>query len=59
MAGFFDGLRRPIPSADAEYNDDEWYEDLQKQRHDLAVRVGKAYNISAERREGFKRRYWG
>lgn len=59
MAGFFDGLRRPIPSADNEYNDNEWYEGLQAERQDLAVRVGKAYNISAERRESFKRRYWG
>ena len=59
MAGFFDGLRRPIPSGENEYNDDEWYEDLQRQRQELAVRVGKAYNVSAERRENWKRRYWG
>ena len=56
---FFAELRRPSARSDAEYNDDEWYEEQQRQRQELAVGIGKAYNVSVERRENWKRRYWG
>lgn len=48
---------KELPHADDPI-EDAWYDEHQEERRALAGRIAKVHNISADRRENWRRRYW-
>ena len=49
--------RKQLPKSESS-DVDSWYEEEQAERKALSARIGRAYNIDADRRENWRRRYW-